>query len=278
MKRLIVGTFLGRLALSIRESIGLAFTALIRPEIAGTVANDHLAGFLVSRLCAREKTFIDVGAHIGSVVAEVTRHCPQSKIVAVEAIPDKVAHLQRSFPHALCHACALSDTEGEATFFVNQRRSGYSSLERPSGDNGADIREIKVALRRLDSLVTDGKIDVIKIDVEGAELGVLRGSERVIRECRPTILFESGPSADGSAAPKTALWEWFTERQYAVLVPNRVAHDDPGLSSEGFVESHLYPRRSTNYFAVPQERRIEIRDKARAALKIRTAGQEDRSE
>jgi hypothetical protein len=47
-----------------------------------------------------------------------------------------------------------------------------------------------------------------------------------------------------------------------------VAHNDGGLSLEGFIESHAYPRRTTNYIAIPSERRVEIRDRARTLLGI----------
>jgi hypothetical protein len=83
-------------------------------------------------------------------------------------------------------------------------------------------------------------------------------------------MFESGPPAEnGLAYTKDALWQWFADRDYAVVVPNRVAHDDPGLSRDGFVESHLYPRRTTDYFAVAKERRAEVRERARAILNVR---------
>jgi hypothetical protein len=36
----------------------------------------------------------------------------------------------------------------------------------------------------------------------------------------------------------------------------------------GFIDSHLYPRLTTNYFAIPIERRTETRNKARAILGI----------
>jgi FkbM family methyltransferase len=270
MKRIILGTSVGRLALSARESIDYAIVALTRPEAVGTVANDYLAGFLTCRLCKPAKTFVDVGAHIGSVVDRVSYYCSTSKIIAFEAIPEKVDHLRRKFSHVECHACALGDSEGEASFFVNDKKSGYSSLGKPSDSDKSKVIEIIVELKKLDSLISSHEVDVIKIDVEGAELGVLRGGERLVAESRPTIVFESGPPSDnGLGYTKESLWCWFADRDYAVLVPNRVAHNDPGLSQDGFVESHLYPRRTTNYFAVPNERRIEVRDRARDLLKIR---------
>jgi FkbM family methyltransferase len=270
MKQMFVGTAVGRFAMSVRDSLHLLRAMHFQPEIAGTLANDWLASFLVTRLCQPNKTFVDVGAHIGSIISDVVRHCPAVKIVAVEAIPQKGEALRRKFPAVEFHGCALGESEGETSFFVNTKRSGYSSLGRPTDGGTSDIVELKVPLKRLDGLIAADGIDVIKIDVEGAELGVLRGSGQIVAKSRPTIMFESGPPAeDGLGYTKEALWGWFAERNYAVLIPNRVAHVDPGLSQAGFVESHLYPRRTTNYFAVANERRDEIRERARAVLDIK---------
>jgi FkbM family methyltransferase len=272
MKRMILGTIFGRIGLSIRDSINLACTAYARPETVGTLANDVLAGVLVTRLCRNDMVFIDIGAHIGSVIAEVTYYTPSVRIVAFEAIPEKITYLRRKFPQVEFHACALGESEGEVTFFVNNRRSGYSSLGQPSSSDRPYVTEIRVPLKKLDRAIFSDAVDVIKIDVEGAELGVLRGGDHLVAESRPTIMFESGPDcAEGLGYTKESLWQWFAEREYAVLVPNRVAHNGPGLTQDGFLESHLYPRRTTNYFAVPIERRVEIRNRARDVLKIRMA-------
>jgi FkbM family methyltransferase len=267
---MILGTFLGRIGLNIRDAIDLAYTACAHYEAVGTLANDVLARVLVTRICRNNKIFIDVGAHIGSVIAEVIYHTPSVRIIAFEAIPEKVAYLRRKFPQVKFHACALSESEGEATFFVNNRRSGYSSLRHPSSSDRPYVTEVRVPLKRLDGVISSDAMDVLKIDVEGAELGVLRGGNQLIAQSRPTIVFESGPyREDGLGYTKESLWQWFAEREYAVLVPNRVAHIGPGMTQDSFLESHLYPRRTTNYFAVPIERRAEIRDRARDVLRMK---------
>ena len=82
-------------------------------------------------------------------------------------------------------------------------------------------------------------------------------------------MFESGaPQNDGLGYTKNDMWKFFTNNKYEIFVPNRVAHNGPWLTMEGFSESHIYPRRTTNYFAVPIERRVEIRDLARKILNI----------
>jgi hypothetical protein len=152
-------------------------------------------------------------------------------------------------------------------FFVNTKQSGYSSLGKPSKFEG--VETIEVPLKRLDALISSADVDVIKIDVEGAELGVFRGGDALIKRSRPTLMFESGPQAvDGLEYNKESMWRWLEERDFEIVVPNRVAHNGSGLSLDGFLEAHLYPRRTTNYFAIPKERRIEIRDRARALLGI----------
>lgn len=226
-------------------------------EAIGTIANDQLAEFLVTRLC--DRTFVDVGAHIGSIIAEVQANCPRAKITAVEPIPEKARWLRQKFKNIDVVECALSDHEGETSFFVNDAASGYSSLARPS----TQAREIKVPLKRLDTIVDDA--DVIKIDVEGAELGVLKGSERL--NSRPIIMFESAPN-EVLGYTKAELWAWFSGHGYAIFLPNRLAHTAPAMSLEVFIDSHQYPRHTTNYFAVPNEKIDVVRTKARAILQL----------
>ena len=270
IKQIFLGNLIGSLALSFRNKIDILTTACYDIEKVPTVANDILAIKLVTAICQSHMTFVDVGSHIGSIISEVAHYDPSIKIVGIEAIPDKVANLRQKFPSVKFYDCAVGESTGEMPFFVHTKRSAYSSLGQPLKlEKDSKISEIKVSVERLDELVTDDDIDVIKIDVEGAELGVLLGSLKILANNRPIIMFESGPQKnDGLEYTKEALYQLLNANEYAVLVPNRVAHEDPGLTQNGFVESHLYPRRTTNYFAIPKERRIEIRDKARKILKF----------
>jgi FkbM family methyltransferase len=270
MREILVGTALGRFAMAVRNSIELAWKAYHSPESIGTLVNDQIATFLVTRLCLPGKGFVDVGAHIGSIISEVAYRDASIKLYAIEPVPEKLNRLQRRFPNIQCHACAVGESNGEIAFFINIKRPGYSSLRRSARD--AEIVEITVPLRTLDSLISTSDIDVIKIDVEGAELGVLRGGNEVIARSRPLVMFESGaPVDDGLGYTKEAMWHWWHDRNFDLFFPNRVAHDAPGLTLDGFVDAHSYPRLTTNYFAIPKERRIEIRDRARNVLKIKAA-------
>lgn len=269
-KQWVLGTSLGSMLLAARDRMNLlSLAAAGNPESIGAVANDHLAGRLVSSLSKPNSTFLDVGAHIGSVSAAVLRHDSSVKVEAVEAMPDKAANLRRKFRAIKVHECAIGEREGGVEFYVNKRQSGYSSLGRPDGAAGDEIEAISVSMKTLDGLVSSDAVDVIKIDVEGAELGALLGGQKLLARCRPTVMFESAPGdVNGLGYSKEAMWQFFEQRGYEIVVPNRLAHDGPGLAEVGFVESHLYPRRCTNYFAVARERRLEIRDRARHVLGI----------
>jgi FkbM family methyltransferase len=265
MKTLLVGNALGRSAVKVRSWFNLLRAIHSSLDTVGEVANECLAWKIVTQLCLPDKCFVDVGAHIGSITGEVLR-TGVVKVIAIEAMVSKADMLKRKFPTVDVHQCAAGNEEVEVAFFVNKRDSGFSSLSSPVS-RGTDIVETRVPMKRLDDLIAYNNIDVIKIDVEGAELGVLRGGERLIRGNRPTIMFESGVQQhSGLNYQVTDLWQWFGDREFEIVVPNRVAHNGPGLTSDGFVESHFYPRRTTNYFAIPRERRIEIRNRVRSLL------------
>jgi FkbM family methyltransferase len=267
LKQSLIDTTLGHWAFAARDKLELLRAAWSNPHIVGTLANDQMAAWLVGCLCERGKVFVDVGAHIGSVIADVRRRSKPSHIVAVEAIPAKAEAMRRKFPGVEIAACAVGDTEGgQVPFFVDVQRPGYSSLGR-STEADAQLIEIQVPMRTLDSVLAGADVDTIKIDIEGAELGALRGANKVMRRCRPIVMFESAPDAgERLGYSPAALWQHFDGIGYAIVAPNRLAHNDGGMTLDAFVDSHAYPRRTTNYFGIARERRIEVRDRARALL------------
>lgn len=255
VKRMLVGTAAGRAAVAIRDALHLRLAA---PIEAGMVFNDQIASRLVVALCPAHGTFVDVGAHIGSIISDVQFRHPLARIVAFEAIPEKAAALRRKFPTVAIHDVALWDSDGEASFFVDDAHSGYSSLHRETG-----AREITVPTRCLDAVLPGVPVDVVKIDVEGAEMGVLRGATGLLESNRPIVMFESGPQ-ERFGFTKSAMFAFLSEHGYALFAPNRLAHTGDAMTLDAFLDSHEYPRRTTNYFALPSERAAEIRYQARS--------------
>lgn len=264
MKQSLLKTGLGSWALKMRDRYKMVRTAISEPHVAGMLANDQIAGQLIVGLCPPGGVFLDIGAHIGSVSAEVLRHQRDATVHAFEAIPAKAEKIIQAFPKVRMHTCALAGEKGAADFFIHPTESGYSSLR---GDDTSGMQRIQVELRKLDDEISDGPVDAIKIDVEGAELDVLQGGQELLRRTQPVIMFESGPAADDAEQERrVAIWQLLDGLGFQVLVPNRVPERDDGLSLEGFLEAHMFPRRTTNYFAVPRSNRDTIRARARTVM------------
>ena len=268
LKKHLVGTGLGQIVLDTADNLMLKFIPVRNPEMAAAKANHIIARRLLRGLCPPNGQFLDIGAHIGSVFSAVHRANPTICITAIEADPVKADDLKRRYGYAKIISCAVSEQKGTAEFFIYDAASGYNSLS--PHQNATPARCIKVAVERLDELLAEDKPDFVKIDVEGAELGVLKGGEAMLARARPVIMFESiGRQINALGYEPGMIWDLLTEQGYQVLTPDRVAHDCASLSRDSFLEAHDYPFRTNDYFAIPQEKRASVRDRARQILGVR---------
>jgi hypothetical protein len=160
------------------------------------------------------------------------------------------------FPGVSIHNCAVSDEPGTATFQHVQGRPARSGLRKvPYPDADEVVVEIPVTIDTIDRCVPAGAtIDLIKIDVEGAELQVFRGAQRVLRECRPTLLFEHAPYT-------SAVYGTTSSDLYGLLVDEHgygIARFDDWLagnvpfSKEAFV-AEVESGRTTNFVAAQRD-------------------------
>jgi FkbM family methyltransferase len=158
---------------------------------------DHAALALLFAATVRpDAHVVDVGANHGGVLAELVRLAPRGRWLAFEPIPALHGELTAAFPGADVRAVALSDVAGEASFQHVVSADGYSGLRRRSYPRPVDIEEIVVRTARLDDELPEGFAPaLIKVDVEGAELQVLRGATRTLAEHRPVVVFEHGQGA-----------------------------------------------------------------------------------
>jgi hypothetical protein len=113
MKQIILGTFLGKFALVARDKCEIIKTTFINIESLGTISNDQMATFLVTRLCKPNKIFVDIGAHIGSIISAVTYHDSTIKIIAAEAVPEKALSFRCKFPSVDVYEYAVGDPGDE---------------------------------------------------------------------------------------------------------------------------------------------------------------------
>lgn len=147
------------------------------------------------RLCARNEWALDIGANYG-VYSWHLRHYAAG-VVAFEPQPLLAAFLSGAFGTRLrVEQLALSDSAGEAVLRVpvDRMQDGRATIERENALSDLPTAEIRVPRRSLDDYLLGAEIGPIgfaKIDVEGHELAVLRGSEALLRRSQPTLLVEA---------------------------------------------------------------------------------------
>ena len=133
---------------------------------------------------------IDVGANVGYYTLLASRLIGASgRVVALEPSPSNALflrkHIRLNCPdNALALACAVGDTDG-TVHFKSQLGTGRGYVDK-DGD-------VEVRMRSLDSIVKSENLRPthIKIDVEGAEIGVLRGARRTLTNMRPTLFLST---------------------------------------------------------------------------------------
>jgi FkbM family methyltransferase len=155
----------------------------------------HAMSMLLAATLARDSDTIDVGAHSGAVLREILRIAPDGRHIAYEPIPEMAAYLRAEFPSAIVRNAALADATGESSFVHVDSAPEFSGLRERIYHGVSEVRShaITVRIERLDDSLPDGFAPrFIKIDVEGAELLVLRGAQATIRRFRPSIVFEHG--------------------------------------------------------------------------------------
>ena len=198
-------------------------------------------------------TAVDVGANVGlHTLALAQAIGPAGKLHAFEAEPRLEPFLRRTLQANGLHQVelkilAIGAEHGEAMFHV-ARTIGHSSLYA-LGSPSEVREEVKVQLRPLDELIPETpKVDVIKIDVEGAELDVIKGAEKTLaRSTDCAVVAELGPSHLKRVGISLSEWLGAFERfgliSFAIEEPfGEVTAADPGWLAEQHSVNMLFCR------------------------------------
>ena len=218
----------------------------------GAARYDRYASEIMRTVLRSDSSCIDVGCYRGQILREMLRLAPEGHHIAFEPVPSNYEWLVHQFPTVVVHHCALSDTPGASTFQHVQGRPARSGLRRvPYPDGDEVVVEIDVTLDTIDLRVEPGTpIDLIKIDVEGAELQVLRGAERLLSECHPVLLFEHAAyTAKAYGTTPAMLHDLLVDRHgYGIARFDDWLARRPPLSRADFV-AEVENARSTNFVA-----------------------------
>jgi len=153
---------------------------------------------VLKRLVKRGSVAIDAGANIGYYSLLIAKWMDgEGAVHAFEPFPETAQRFERNLklnpdlsPIVRLHRSALSDFTGKLSMSVpDQKNQGCNYL----GGGGSN----EVPVTSLDAFSEEERfkrVDLIKIDVEGSEVALLKGAEQTIRRFRPILMIEVNPS------------------------------------------------------------------------------------
>lgn len=201
---------------------------------------------------------LDVGANVGGYTREalqLAREVRREIVVhAFEPSPHCVETLRRDFaavPNVHIVSAGLADRTGDAVLHAGREGSSLASLVARPGYAGDPQDAIRVSLTRLEDYLGQhgiGRVELLKLDVEGYELSALRGAGALLNpDTIDVIQFEYGGTTMDAGATLRDLFGLLVGRGYAVgkLYPDAVELRDYAPWMEHYAYSNyvaLSPR------------------------------------
>jgi FkbM family methyltransferase len=126
------------------------------------------------------REIVDLGSHIGASIAFFRMRYPQARIHGFEPDPSTFARLQANvgaFEGVTLDPRAVSDSNGESLFYSSDHSPASSLVAATGGGRHVPVRSVT-----LDSIIEElgsRGVDLLKLDVEGAEYDILAQARRL---------------------------------------------------------------------------------------------------
>ena len=186
-------------------------------------------------------TFCDVGGNIGIFTMLAAKLVgPQGRVISFEPVPDNAALIRESaalngYENIVVHEKLVSSTMGVGKLYLSEYRGSHSMLPGPARYSG---RELEIEAVRLDSFESMKQVDLMKIDVEGAELSVIESLGSIPP---PNLIVEFNAERQSAAGNNSAK---FLERLKKVGYKSIVNLDAPDLTNLDAGGGNLFCSRS----------------------------------
>jgi FkbM family methyltransferase len=194
------------------------------------VVNQHLKVFPLGR----GDIVVDAGANIGSFTINAASIVgPEGKVIAIEPEKANCDILRRTIdandlsnvtivPKGLwskkgTRALFLDDLPGLHSVFSN--RPGDTSQKSCVERRKKECSEVVIEVDNLDNILNElgvGKVDFIKMDIEGAEIEALKGAKITLDNSKAKLVVEAGHVVNGEQTCKKIV-PWLGERNFRVL-------------------------------------------------------------
>jgi FkbM family methyltransferase len=224
----------------------------------GAATIEQEVNILDSLLKAPPFLAVDIGGNVGNYTAELCRRYPELEIHTFEPAAVNVKQLlQRFAENERIHVVplALSDTAGSAVLYSNEHGSGLGSLSRRRLDhfNIPFDKEESVYSVRFEEYwhekLGNRPLDMVKLDVEGHELSVLKGFGDALKHCK-AIQFEFGGCNIDTRTFFQDFWYFFQSAEFDIyrITPHGAERIARYKESDEFFST-------TNYVAVNKNKK-----------------------
>jgi len=170
---------------------------------------------------------VDIGANVGFYTLSFGKKACRGVVHSFEPVPLNyhvlaVNVLSNCLPNVVMNNCAVGDKTGDVKFCV-ARDGAFSSLV----DTGREaiVEQVTTRIVTLDSYCSTynvQRVDVLKVDVEGAEMAVLRGARQLLSDnkSRPRLIMLElfGPMLEQFGSTIDEITEFMHEHTYSPFV------------------------------------------------------------
>ncbi len=178
------------------------------------------------RLLPRGGVFVDIGANSGLYTVFAARALgPAGRIIAIEPSAREFCRLESNvalnrIANIRLVRAAIADAPGEVDLHIAEPHfSGHNTLAEHFAFEPVRLQAVEtVQAVTLDSIMKgELRCDLVKMDIEGAEMRALRGAVRVLETWRPALLLElNEPALRGNGTSSAELATWLLSRRYAL--------------------------------------------------------------
>lgn len=237
------------------KDIARRIVASLPIALTQNLAYDRETKRVMKKVLGVSSNCIDVGCHKGEVLEDMLSLAPKGKHFGFEPIPHYFENLGKNFPsNCSFYQLALSDTQGQIEFNYVKSNPAFSGIKERDYPKEEEIELLKVKTDLLDHVIGDQTpIHFIKIDVEGAELGVLKGGINLLKKYQPVVVFEHGlGAADHYGTQPEEVFELLTSCGLEVNTMKRWLNGTSAFVQEEFKEQF---QKGINYYFIASPKR-----------------------
>ena len=200
--------------------------------------------------CKPGMTTLDIGAHFG-LFAVFFQKTSNGVVYAFEPTKETLKVLKENIAINKCQdkvhveEMAVDKEAGSANFFIHQTVGGRGNTLVQNAKLGMTSSSYVVKVTSVDLFVKEKgiEVDCIKIDAEGAELGVLKGAAETITKRKPFILLSIHPEPIQSRGDSiTEIWDLLQQFGYKVLLDGKEMDKNSFCNATDLFDVHLISR------------------------------------